>query len=300
MTIVNSYISPTDYKIDAHNIYNSGITIKNGKASVALPQTSILIGGGTFDTSFFRVFNRSLFENLHEDVEVYPRPVNSNPDVGAIEYDLGQPIGLYILNQPESKIVIKGMAVTFDINVIGSGNIKYNWYKNDNLMPDLISTSFYIESASTSDEGVYKIIVQNENEQISSDEFFLKVNELDDSVIDSDFDGLTDLEEELIGTSPNLIDTDGDGFNDGYEVNLNSDPLSSDDTPEGRLNLYNAVEILFHTDKGRKYQLQYSTDLESWLNYGDIINGIDDPFSTFVSTREYESVFWRLKVVKRN
>ena len=35
---------------------------------------------------------------------------------------------------------------------------------------------------------------------------------------DSDTDGLTDIEEELMGTNSDLADTDGDGFKDGSEV----------------------------------------------------------------------------------
>ncbi len=43
--------------------------------------------------------------------------------------------------------------------------------------------------------------------------------------IDSDGDGLTDLQEEQIGTDPNNPDTDGDGFNDGEEVEAGYNPL---------------------------------------------------------------------------
>jgi len=52
--------------------------------------------------------------------------------------------------------------------------------------------------------------------------------------LDSDSDGLTDVEEVLLGTNPQVVDTDGDGFNDGSEtVNLYSpvaasQPLNAD------------------------------------------------------------------------
>src|SRR5206468_3796597 len=42
--------------------------------------------------------------------------------------------------------------------------------------------------------------------------------ELDDSALDLDHDGLTNLREFQIGTRPDLADTDGDGFSDGLEV----------------------------------------------------------------------------------
>jgi len=42
---------------------------------------------------------------------------------------------------------------------------------------------------------------------------------------DSDDDGLSDDEEEDLGTDPNDPDTDDDGVNDGDEVDCGSDPL---------------------------------------------------------------------------
>ncbi|MDK7231394.1 hypothetical protein, partial [Pauljensenia sp. UMB1177] len=41
-------------------------------------------------------------------------------------------------------------------------------------------------------------------------------------------DGLTDSEEEKIGTDPNNPDTDGDGINDGDEVNGTKNPFQDD------------------------------------------------------------------------
>ena len=49
---------------------------------------------------------------------------------------------------------------------------------------------------------------------------------------DSDGDGLTDSEENAIGTDPNNPDTDGDGFSDGDEVNQGTDPLDPNSHPQ--------------------------------------------------------------------
>ncbi len=47
---------------------------------------------------------------------------------------------------------------------------------------------------------------------------------------DSDGDGLTDLQEVFIGTDPLNADTDGDGYSDGDEVKAYSNPLGADVT----------------------------------------------------------------------
>jgi hypothetical protein len=49
--------------------------------------------------------------------------------------------------------------------------------------------------------------------------------------VDSDGDGLTDVQEIMIGTDPFNPDTDGDGFSDGVEVASGSDPLDPNCTP---------------------------------------------------------------------
>jgi hypothetical protein len=51
--------------------------------------------------------------------------------------------------------------------------------------------------------------------------------------LDSDADGLTDLDEAALGTNPLSNDSDGDGVFDGYEVSLGLNPLSSDSDGDG-------------------------------------------------------------------
>ncbi len=50
-------------------------------------------------------------------------------------------------------------------------------------------------------------------------------------LIDSDGDGLYDVQEEELGTDPGKRDTDGDGFDDKEEVDQGTDPLDPDDFP---------------------------------------------------------------------
>ena len=50
---------------------------------------------------------------------------------------------------------------------------------------------------------------------------------------DSDDDGLSNSEEEALGTNPDVADTDGDGLLDGVEVERGTDPLSEDSDSDG-------------------------------------------------------------------
>jgi hypothetical protein len=86
---------------------------------------------------------------------------------------------------------------------------------------------------------------------------------------DSDGDGLTDDEEEALGTDPNKADTDGDGLNDGEEVALGTDPLNEDTDGDGlsdgdEVNTYNTDPTDEDTD-------------DDGLNDGDEIQNQTDP-----------------------
>ncbi|MDD5482365.1 MAG: hypothetical protein PHP98_01745 [Kiritimatiellae bacterium] len=48
---------------------------------------------------------------------------------------------------------------------------------------------------------------------------------------DSDGDGLSNAQEQQLGTNPALADTDGDGYSDGEEIAAGSDPLDPKSTP---------------------------------------------------------------------
>ena len=67
-----------------------------------------------------------------------------------------------------------------------------------------------------------------------------------DSDGDADHDGLTNAEEDALGTDPFNRDTDGDGISDGEEVAAGTDPLQSASTP---INLaYSTFSIFNETD----------------------------------------------------
>lgn len=89
------------------------------------------------------------------------------------------------------------------------------------------------------------------------------------AAIDSDLDGLTDVEEESLGTDPNLVDTDSDGLSDKDEARVyKTNPLVSDTDNDG---LLDRDELLsWKTDP-----LNPDTDGDTFLDGAEVQNGYD-------------------------
>lgn len=112
---------------------------------------------------------------------------------------------------------------------------------------------------------------------------------------DSDGDGLSDyLEETYYGTAPDRSDTDADGFSDGDEVAAKTDPMDPRSRPEA-LDAFAAVELQYFTNEGFQYQLYASTDLQSWLPWGEPFVGTGSTTNVLVSTKGTQASFWQLK-----
>ena len=114
------------------------------------------------------------------------------------------------------------------------------------------------------------------------------------SLEDTDGDGLTDSEERLnYGTDPLKVDTDGDGYSDLVEVQNGSNPKLASDLPE-IMEVRAAVQIYFGTAQGRRYQLQYSTDLVQWTDFGAAFDGTGAKQSQLVEA-DHANRFWKLR-----
>jgi len=117
------------------------------------------------------------------------------------------------------------------------------------------------------------------------------------SLEDTDGDGLTDSEERLnYGTDALKVDTDGDGYSDLVEVQNGSNPKSASDLPE-IMEVRPAVQIYFGTSLGRRYQLQYSTDLIQWTDSGSVLTGTGTKQSHLVEADQVNR-FWKLRRVE--
>lgn len=115
---------------------------------------------------------------------------------------------------------------------------------------------------------------------------------------DTDGDGLSDyVEVATWHTNPLLGDSDGDGFDDKLEVDKGSSPVDANSQPVVVVEIFPAIEVVFPTKSGEKYQLQYTTDFKVWTNLGEIIQGTGQPVSRFVQART-EASFLRVAIVR--
>ena len=115
---------------------------------------------------------------------------------------------------------------------------------------------------------------------------------------DTDGDGLSDGSEILIyHTDPHKTDTDGDGFSDQAEVYTGKNPNDSSDYPTATLNIFHAVEVEIASRSGVTYQIQTSTNLQTWTNLDAPFTGDGQLFRKLYPARENPKLFYRVEVV---
>lgn len=108
---------------------------------------------------------------------------------------------------------------------------------------------------------------ENENQQEVLNQQETNENESGVVIIDTDLDGLYDIEEKEYGTDPKLYDTDGDGLSDGEEVRIyKTNPLNPDTDGDG-LSDYDEV-IIYGTNP-----LSSDTDGDGYRDLEEINNG---------------------------
>ncbi|MHA1778788.1 MAG: right-handed parallel beta-helix repeat-containing protein [Candidatus Heimdallarchaeaceae archaeon] len=94
---------------------------------------------------------------------------------------------------------------------------------------------------------------------------------VDDSAVDTDNDGLTNLEEFEAGTNPQNNDTDSDGMPDGWEIDNNLNPTIDDSADDADNDGLTNLEEYNH---GTNPHLA-DTDGDGYTDYEEIIAGTD-------------------------
>ncbi len=95
-------------------------------------------------------------------------------------------------------------------------------------------------------------------------------------ITDTDGDGISDADEEALGTNPNNADTDGDGIPDNVEIAYGTDPLTPDPLPTDPADIngdlaVNAVDVQLSINRVLGIPISGNAD----VNRDDIYNALD-------------------------
>ncbi|MDD5627096.1 MAG: hypothetical protein PHW01_03775 [Patescibacteria group bacterium] len=164
------------------------------------------------------------------------------------------------------QIFSKKLAIILIILVLGGGGafVYFNWFWNPSAEPDTppVITPALPENLETSEGG----------ETVPSEQSDLPVTPPPSPNQDSDNDGLTDQEEEALGTNLKEADSDQDGLPDGWEKQNNLNPLDPGDAhqdPDGD-GLDNSQEYYYTTNP-----FLSDTDGDSYNDGAEVEKGYD-------------------------
>lgn len=161
-------------------------------------------------------------------VNAFPSLSILQPNGGSV-YEKGEILNLSAqANDLEDLDISKEITWRSDINgVLGTGNIKIsNLEPGSHLMTASISDT---DGATTTQEISIEIIFTDSDNDGIQDNYEaahgLNANDAADAAQDRDADGLSNLQEFLLGTSIDYSDTDHDAISDAEEVNSGRNPL---------------------------------------------------------------------------
>ncbi|MFX0098563.1 MAG: PKD domain-containing protein [Candidatus Hodarchaeota archaeon] len=153
--------------------------------------------------------------------------------------------------------------------------IQFNFSGNEGNLPALFFWDFGDNSSNSYDRnpvhqylipGVYTVtLIVSDNNSDSDLIIMSNLIEVIDSQLDSDGDGLTDIQEAEIGTDPHNPDSDGDGYPDSLELDEGTDPLQSHDFPwkPGNIWLIAFVPLILIAPLGIKGTFKYISNKTS-------------------------------------
>lgn len=116
--------------------------------------------------------------------------------------------------------------------------------------------------------GSYEAKMTTKNSRGGTAEIAFTLQIIEDPAPDTDKDGLDDETELSIGTDPTKKDSDGDSIPDRLEV-LNEFVGKENHPTVGKFSLIEEGVLEFETIIGKRYQLETSSDLVTWVPYGE-------------------------------
>ena len=214
----------------------------------------------------------------------------------------------------ENIVADEGETIELIVSASGTPPLSYQWKKigGDSILS--ASSNLLLKKVDESDAGYYVVVVSSEGGVVTSPQVTVGVRPDTDNdglldhvefdlgsdinKIDTDDDGVSDFDEvEIFSTSPTRADTDGDGLNDGAEVRGGFDPREPTESADGAISIGIAVELEFFTLTWNNYQLQLSTDLNTWHDVDSPFKGVGGYSSILQPARE-ANFYWRLIIVE--
>jgi membrane carboxypeptidase/penicillin-binding protein PbpC len=115
------------------------------------------------------------------EVDIPLPPLTGPPDrrrFVKIEATIGPLIedGGKVVTQPPSGETVVGQPASFAVSAAGEG-LTYQWYKDDQPIPEQTAAVYAIAAATTSDVGNYSVVVTNAAGSVTSRKVFFLVTE---------------------------------------------------------------------------------------------------------------------------
>jgi hypothetical protein len=186
---------------------------------------------------------------------------------------LNLPLPPNIIIQPVSTVTALGTSVTFRVTATGQAPLRYAWQFNGSNIQAAVSTAYTLSNPQLSNEGPYRVVITNTLGAVTSSVVTL--------VIDSDLDGMPDSFEIAYGLNRLSAgdaagDLDGDGLSNLQEFLVGTNPtnaasflkLTSDGlAPDG------SIILRFTAVSNRSYSIlsKPTIDAGSWLSISNIL-----------------------------